>query len=225
VEDFEGISEHKTLLIYNGVSPIENFSSTRNIKRASYNLSNDDIVAITVASLVHHKGHRILIDAISLLSKKYANLKLLIIGDGLLRRSLESYVRDKDLSSTIIFIGKKIDVSPFLNIADLFILSSIEREGLGLALIEAMAFGLPLIGTNLGGIPEVIKNNVNGLLIPPGNSESLAKAIEKLITNQKLRDEMGKKGKNIYKEKFSAKKMLDKIESLYDELLKNDCNE
>lgn len=218
VEEFEGIPSNKTCLIYNGVNQFRDYSNNVSITRALYNLSNDDIVAITVASLVNHKGHRFLIDAISTLTKKFENLKLLIIGDGPLRETLESYVRDKNLTSTAIFTGKQNEVFPFLKIADLFILSSIEREGLGLALIEAMACGLPLIGTNLGGIPEVIENNVNGLLVPPGNSKFLAEAIERLIINQNLRNEMVKQGKKIHKERFSDKIMLNKIESLYDEL-------
>jgi len=218
VEEFEGISGKKTCVIYNGISPVGKLSYRTAVKRNSYNFSKDDIIAITVASLTHHKGHRILIDSISLLSKKYLNLKLLIVGEGPLRATLESYVRDKGLSSTIIFTGEKNNVFPFLIISDLLILSSIEREGLGLALIEAMAAGLPLIGSNLGGIPEVIENNVNGILITPGNSNSLAEAIERLISNQILRDEMGKQGQRIYLEKFSGKIMLNKIESLYDRL-------
>jgi glycosyltransferase involved in cell wall biosynthesis len=222
VEEFEGISEKKTCLIYNGVSPVRELSYKPNLKRISCNFSKDDIIAITVASLVHHKGHRILIDAISIISKKFKNLKLFILGDGPLRGTLESHVRDKGLESTIIFIGKKNDVFSYLKISDLFILPSIEREGLGLALIEAMASGLPLIGTDIGGIPEVIENNVNGIMIPPDNTNSLAEAIERLITDQKLRNEMGKEGKRIFKEKFSEKTMIHKIESLYDQL-SNEC--
>jgi glycosyltransferase involved in cell wall biosynthesis len=217
-EKIERIDKNKTCLIYNG-SKTENGDIVKTlIDRASFALTADDLVIISVGSLVAHKGHQSLLNAIKILSKKHKNLRLMIVGDGPLRSKLEAYAKNLQISSRIVFTGLRKDIFSLLKLSDLFVLPSIEREGLGLALIEAMASGLPLIGTNLGGIPEVIENNVNGILIPPGNSKSLAKAIERLITNQNLRDEMGKQGKRIYKEKFSDKTMIDKIESLYDEL-------
>jgi glycosyltransferase involved in cell wall biosynthesis len=138
---------------------------------------------------------------------------------------LEEQAKNLNISTHIIFTGLRKDVLSLLRLADLFVLPSTKREGLGVALIEAISQGLALVGTRIGGIPEVIENNVNGILIPPGNSKSLAEALDRLIENQNLRDEMGKQGKRIYKEKFSGNIMLHKIESLYNQLLDRYNNE
>jgi glycosyltransferase involved in cell wall biosynthesis len=106
-----------------------------------------------------------------------------------------------------------------LQIADIFALPSQTREGLGLAVIEAMATGLPVIGTDVGGIPELIRDGENGLLVPSGNPEKLADAIRKLSDDQILRSSMGERGRQIYENKFTLTKMIQQIEHLYDELL------
>ena len=90
---------------------------------------------------------------------------------------------------------------------------------MGIALIEAMAAGLPVIGTRLGGIPEVISENINGLLVAPGNPYELASAMETLTRDKAMRGKMGKMGRKIYEEKFSASKMTQNMDSLYGELM------
>lgn len=218
VGEVEGIKEKKTCLLYNGVEAPSQSERKFHVERTSFGLSENDIVAITVASLTRNKGHRVLIDAIRTISPKYNDLQLLIVGDGPLRDNLSAYAKELQLSSKIVFTGQRNDVDLLLKLADIFILPSMEREGLGIALIEAMAAGLPVIGTRLGGIPEVIEENVNGLLLAPGNSEELAAAIEKLIADPAIREKMGRMGRKIYEEKFTAEKMVTNIESLYDEL-------
>ena len=90
----------------------------------------------------------------------------------------KSYAKNLQISSRIVFTGLRKDVFSLLKLSDLFVLPSTEREGLGVSLIEAMAQGLALVGTRIGGIPEIIENNVNGLLVAPGNPYELADAIE-----------------------------------------------
>ena len=222
VEEFEGIRKEKTCVIYNGSGPQKGFESQWKINRDSFGFINDDIVVVSVASLVKHKGHRVLIDAIKIVSKKNKNLRLLIVGDGPLKNELETYVSDCHLSSNIIFTGLRKDVFALLNLADLFILPSLEREGLGIALIEAMGMGLPVIGTSLGGIPELIKDKVNGFLVTPGNSNQMADAIQRLIVNTDARKKMGMHARKLYEEKFTVQKMLENIELLYRGLIKAD---
>jgi len=220
VVEMEGINEKKTSLIYNGVGEASLFEvdSDDYVTRKSLGFEEKDIVVLTVASLTRHKGHQVLIDAARVVLKRHENVRVLIVGDGPLRSKLEAYVEQLQLSPRILFTGQQKDVFPFLKLADLFVLPSTEREGLGIALIEAMAAGLPVIGTRLGGIPEAIEENVNGLLFAPGNSEELAAAIEKLIADHAIRAKMGRTGRKIYEEKFTAEKMVTNIESLYDEL-------
>lgn len=220
VEEVEGISEKKTCLIYNGVGKPRLFQGDRDshVDRKSLGLGEEDLVVITVASLTPHKGHHVLIDAAKAVSKRHENLRLLIVGDGPLRNNLRAYADELQLSSKIVFAGQRKDVNSLLKLANIFVLPSKEREGLPIALIETMAVGLPVIGTQLGGIPEVIEENVNGLLFAPGNSEELAAAIEKLIGDKTIREKMGRAGRKIYEEKFTVERMVNNIESLYDEL-------
>jgi glycosyltransferase involved in cell wall biosynthesis len=184
VGKIEGIDKKKTCLIYNG-SEINNMDLEKaQISRTKFAFTDNDFVIITVASLVEHKGHKSLLKAVSILSKKYKNLRLLVVGGGPLESSLKEYAEYLEISSQVVFTGLKKNVFPFLKLADIFVLPSIEREGLGVALIEAMACGLPLIGSRLGGIPEVIKSNFNGLLVEPGNPYKLADAVQQIMTDK-----------------------------------------
>ena len=219
VLEVEGINEKKPLVIYNGVEDMGVREAKSEVSRKSFGISDSKIVVITVASLTPHKGHGVLIDAMHILTQAYQNLRLLIVGDGPLRNDLAEYVMRLDLSRNIVFTGLKRDIYSLLRLSDIFVLPSLEREGLGIAMIEAMACGLPVIGTRLGGIPEVIEENVNGFLVTPGNPEELAVAIEKLISDKTARERMGRMGRKIFEKKFTVTKMTESIESLYDELL------
>lgn len=222
VVEVEGISEKKTCLIYNGVGKRRLFEGDidSDVDRRSLGFEDKDLVVITVASLTRHKGHQVLIDAARVISKRYENLRLLIVGDGPLRNKLEVYAKELQLSSKIVFTGQRKDITPLLRLTDFFVLPSTEREGLGIALIEAMAEGLPVIGTKLGGIPEVIEDDVNGLLVAPGSSYELAGAMEKLIRGKGIREKMGQMGRKIYEQRFTVSKMNQNIEALYNENIK-----
>lgn len=222
VVEVEGISEKKTCLIYNGVGKPRLFEgdSDSHVDRKSLGFGEKDLVVITIASLTPHKGHKVLIDAASIVAKRHENLRLLIVGDGPLRNKLEAYAKELQLSSKIVFTGQRKDIVSLLKLADFFVLSSTEREGLGIALIEAMAEGLPVIGTKLGGIPEVIEDNVNGLLVEPGSSYDLAAALEKLIGGKGIREKMGRMGRRIYEQRFTTTKMNQNVEALYGGIIK-----
>ena len=217
----ERIREDKTCVIYNGAtisSPVNNIETIRR-GREQLGIDKQDRVIIIVASLTPNKGHSVLLDAFAQVVKKYPHMKLLIVGDGPLMEELLAVTAHLDLSSKVIFTGRRRDVASLLQLADIFVLSSITREGLGIALIEAMAMGLPVIGTKVGGIPEVIEHNVNGLLVSPGNPGELAAALEALEQDGNMRERMGKRGKEIYVKKFTMTRMIGLIENLYDELL------
>jgi glycosyltransferase involved in cell wall biosynthesis len=100
---------------------------------------------------------------------------------------------------------------------DLFVLPSL-NEGMGRVLVEAMASGKPVVGSNVGGIPDLIKNGHNGFLVEPGDEIDLSVAIEKVLTDAKMRDEMGRKGKTMARN-FGVERMVEKIDDLYATLL------
>ena len=221
VTEIEGIKEVKTCVIYNaaGNQKNEHINLDKGRMRKSIGIDDKDLLIIIVASLTENKGHRILLAAFNYVLLKHPSIKLLIVGDGPLNADIQATTKYLNIEQQVIFTGQRKDVPELLQISDIAALTSLYREGLGISLIEAMAFGLPLIGTSLGGIPELIEDHGNGLLVAPGNVDDLTSAIETLVTNRDLRERMGQKSRLIYEEKFTISRMMKEIVTLYEHLL------
>jgi glycosyltransferase involved in cell wall biosynthesis len=214
VENIESIPAEKTCLIYNGAARLFR-QEGKPISRSVWGFSAQDCIVVSVGSLVENKGHRILIDAARMLVPAYPSLRLLIVGDGPLRSELEEQVGRFKLSEHIKFTGVVKDIHRVLALADIFALPTRYREGLSLAVLEAMQNGLAIIGTRIGGIPEAVEHNRSGLLVPPGDAGALGDAIARLSADTKLRCAMGAEGKKRYEEQFRADQMVSRVESLY----------
>jgi len=216
VTGHEKIKEDKTVVIYNGVDE-ERFLPVQDPwpPRARLGIDRESPVVGTVSSLTPHKGQKYLIQAAAKIREKYPATRFLIVGDGPLRRSLEEQALELSLQSSLIFTGARRDIPDLLSLMDIFVLPSSSREGLGIAIIEAMAMEKPTVATDIGGIPEVVQDGETGLLVRPGDSAALAKAIIELIDNPDRAKAMGKKGRNRFAQKFTRKTMLSKIEDLY----------
>ncbi len=217
----EGIAKKKTSVIYNGISAPDSPLSLeeRNKLRLSLGLTPRDIIIAVVASLTRNKGHKILLEGFKEIWPKNPLPRLLIIGDGPERESLEAAAARLGIDQAVFFAGNRGDVRKLLQVCDILVLPSLHREGLGVAIIEAMAAGIPVIGSNLGGIPEAIRDGENGLLTAPGDVFGLANAMKKLIEDRELRVSMGSSGLQFYRGKFTLERMMRQIEGLYDELL------
>ncbi len=216
VKNTEKITDNKTIVIYNGVDeerfcPLKSPTSIR----AEFGMSEEAAVVGTVSSLTPHKGHEYLIQAASLVLNTLPSAKFIIVGDGPLRKRLEDQAKNLDIHPAVIFTGTRKDIPEILSLMDVFVLPSHTREGLGIAIIEAMAAERPVVATEIGGIPEVVNDGETGLLVPPGDAEALSKAIIELLRNPKKTKEMGVKGRTRVKEKFTTKKMLSEIEHVY----------
>jgi len=168
-------------------------------KRADKKIVNElglkgKTVLIAVGRLSKQKGFEYLIKALSEVKKKEKNFKLLLIGDGEEKKSLERLSKKMGLEEEIIFLGKVFhDKLPkYYHVADIFVLPSL-YESFGIVFLEAMAAGLPIISTNVAAIPEVVDKKV-GILVKPKNVNELAKAILTLINDVKKRRKMGKEG-------------------------------
>jgi glycosyltransferase involved in cell wall biosynthesis len=217
----ERIRKEKTCLIYNAVEPPDYLMNDqqRRKMRASLGFDAEAIIIAVVASLTANKGHGLLISSFQQIFSTHPWIRLLIVGDGPLRGQLETEVQRQQMDAAIVFTGIRKDVFELLQASDILVLPSIIREGLSLALIEAMSACLPVVGTAVGGIPEVIEDGENGFLVSPGSSEQLAEALKKLVNDQALRTGLGRRGRQIYEEKFTMPKMIQQIETLYDQLL------
>lgn len=220
VKDFavrvEGICPEKVITIYNGidVSRFEKSARGRAV-RATFGVTEDSVsVLVTVASLGPRKGHADLLDAFSEVVRDHPDARLLFVGDGPLRKDLEEQARRLELGGRVIFAGARYDVPEILAASDVFVLPSV-IEGLGIAAIEAMAAGLPVVATNTGGLPEVVKDGFSGLLVPVNDPVSLARAVNSILGDREKAKRMGEEGRKL-SSGFSLAGMIGKIEALYD---------
>ena len=216
----EGVKKEKTLLIHNGIETIGETMSPeeRQKQKKLLGFDQNDIILTVVASITKHKGHRVLLDAFSRVLKSNPKLKLLIVGDGPLMTNIEKQAHELNVSPNVKFVGLRSDVPILLDISDIFILPSVEKEGLGLSIIEALAMKKPVIGSELGGIPEIVQNGENGFLVPPGDPDKLSEAIELLVNDSHLREQMGKMGRRVFEERFTKERMINALEATYDSL-------
>jgi glycosyltransferase involved in cell wall biosynthesis len=225
VRNIENIPANKTCVIYNGAAGYPMKAGLK-ISRSAWGFSAQDCVVVSVGSLVENKGHRILIDAVRRLVPAYPSLRILIVGDGPLRSTLEEQVGRFKLSEFIKFTGIVKDIHSVLDKADIFVLPSRYREGLSLAVLEAMQHGLAVIAARVGGVPEAVEHNRSGILVPPGDGGKFGDAIARLLADNTLRTAMGAEGKKRYEEQFRGDKMVARIEALYQSVLTGgDCIE
>jgi glycosyltransferase involved in cell wall biosynthesis len=215
VESVEHTPTAKTCVIYNGVHGFREVDRETVFSRLTWGFGTEDCVLSSVGALVANKGHHVLIDAMRMLVCEHPALRLLIVGDGPLRSELEDKVRRFNLSENVKFSGIVEDVHPGLDLADIFVLPTQYREGLSLAILEAMQHGLPVISTWIGGIPEAVEHNRSGLLVRPGDARALKDAIVNLVADAPLRRSMGEAGKKRFEERFTAARMISQIDALY----------
>jgi len=187
------------------------------IKTEIFRANKNTLIIISVAELHERKGLKYLIKAISEVKEKYPNIKLVIVGEGPDRKNLENLIKKLKLENNVILLGRRKEIPKLLKSSNIFVLPS-RREAFGLVNLEAMITPLPVIASKVGGIPEIIKDGETGILVESENEKELAQALEKLIPNSPLREEMAKKGFLRVKENFSAQKMAEEHEKLYMEL-------
>jgi sugar transferase (PEP-CTERM/EpsH1 system associated) len=175
---------------------------------------------IHVARLNVIKDQATLLRMVRLVVDAVPDFRLDIVGDGPEREALERLSAELRLEKHVCFLGERTDVNTLLGNAGLFVLSSL-GEGLSLTLLEAMASGLPIVATEVGGNPEVVIDGKTGLLVPPRSPEKLASAVVTLIQNPALARAMGEKGRRRAEAEFDMRTVATKYESLYEKLLRD----
>lgn len=164
---------------------------------------------VTVGRLTAQKNQSMLIDAFNLIKEDFPDLVLDIYGEGIKRDELEKKIDQYELSSRVHLKGNILDVHQKIKDAGLFVLSS-DYEGTSNALLEAMMIGIPCISTDCAGSDEMIENGKSGIIVPVGDTIALANAISKMLSNQELALEMGKKGKERVSRKYSSEYVCQK---------------
>ncbi len=210
-----GVDLSRVNVIPNGID-IDEFwkPDVRDGKRRALGFSENDIVIGHIARLVPLKNQKFLIALFKGLFNENPTLKLVIVGDGPLNNELRSYARDIGLAKSIIFLGQRSDIAELLSSFDLFVLPSL-TEGISITLIEAMAAGIPVIASDVGGNPELIQNGKTGLLVPLDSREKWHKTIQGLLADSTKRKTMAERAKTHVHERFSLKAMIDSYCKIY----------
>lgn len=177
-------------------------------------------IITTIAELHPRKGLMYLLKACEILTKKDLDYKCIIIGEGEQRKEIESFIKTHQLEKYIKLLGRRHEIPHLLASSDVFVLPSL-NEAFGLVLLEAMMAGLPIVATNNGGIPEIIEDGKNGILVPPKDAQAIAGAIEKILSSPKLCEKMSEKNQEDVRKKFEVKDMVKKTEEVYRSILQD----
>ncbi|MBD3248618.1 glycosyltransferase, partial [Candidatus Woesearchaeota archaeon] len=203
----------RLITIFNG-SDLKDFDIKidKSKEKKKLGLKEDDRLIGIVARLAPEKDIFTLIRAFKIVNKETENCKLLIVGDGPLRKKLEDFSYD---NKNIKFLGMRNDIPMLMNLFDIFVLSSL-HEGNSQTIREAMASSKPVVATAVGGNPELIVDEKTGLLVPKKDHEKMAQAFIRLLKDKNLRENMGNAGKKRAEKYFSIEKQAENYERLYE---------
>ncbi len=216
---YEGMPGHRIEVIFNGIDchKYNIFIDTAN-KKKELELSPTSLLCGMIARLGTEKDHATLIRAMSKITLKYPQARLLLIGDGPKKSELENLVRQSGLADKVIFTGSRRDIPELLAILDVAVLSTF-YEGTSITLLEAMAAEKPVVASRVGGNPLVVEDGDNGFLVPPNNPEALADRLLQLFADESLRKKMGQAGRRHVQQQFSLNQMMANYEKLYQQIL------
>lgn len=208
------------IVIPNGI-PTTEYSRSHASRRAwrnEHGFQEQDVLFICVARLAYLKNHALLLEAFARGPARNQRAHLLLAGDGELKQALAARVSALGLSRKVHFLGLRRDVCEVLAAADIFVLAS-HSEGHPLALMEAMAAGLPAVATAVGGVPDLIDDQLQGLLVQPRDCDGMAAAMDRLLQNPAERLAMAQAAQHHAEEHFSATHMAEAYIRLYEHIL------
>ncbi|KXG78735.1 putative glycosyltransferase EpsD [Fervidicola ferrireducens] len=217
VREVFSIPVEKLAVIYNGIDlkSLGKFNISTFKRENSFSFLN-------IARLIPEKGVDVFLKASALLLEKLSSdkidLKFYIAGTGPMEKKLKDLADELSLSGKVFFLGFCPDVYKIISESDALVLSSLS-EGLSLSLLEAMAMGKPVIATDVGGNPEIVKNGISGILVPPADPKALAEAMEYIIKNPGAAEKMAINARHMVMERFSHEHMVDALQNLFSSLI------
>jgi glycosyltransferase involved in cell wall biosynthesis len=210
----DGVDEARTVTVHEGIDVDHVVAAPAVNVHEAFFLPHGAPVVGNVAALVPHKGQRYLIEAAHLVVQQLPDARFVILGEGELREHLEKQVHEHHLEKHVLLPGFRTDVLGCIKGFDLFAMSSV-TEGLGTSLLDAMACARPIVATTAGGIPEIVQDEVNGLLVPPRDHHALAAAIVRVLKDRDLRQRMGDAGFARVSERFTVERMVEQTAGAY----------
>jgi len=184
-----------------------------------YGLNVDGVTVGSIARMEEVKGYQFLIRSIPYVIQNHPKTKFFLVGDGKYKPELLRLAKELDVTKHVVFQDSMEDVNIPLGLIDVFVHPPVYEEGFGLCILEGMSAGKPVVVTNVGGIYMLVKEGVNGFLVPPRDAKSLAEKIGELIENADLRKEMGDKGREIAKRDFSLDNLCQQMIQVYTEVI------
>ena len=214
-----GVSEKKISVILNGVEPLRQYSQSE-IKDVKSDFGiPDGVPCITIcARLTEVKGHKYFVDAAKILKDSGTDARFLIAGTGGGAENLRRQITSLGLDGYVKLLGFLNDVEPLMNITDIQANCSFGTEATSLALLEGMSLGKPAVVTDFGGNPGVIRDGINGFVVPTHSAEALAEKLKMLLNDSALYKRMCENSLEIFKQTFTAEKYAENIEKIYHEL-------
>jgi glycosyltransferase involved in cell wall biosynthesis len=216
----EGVDPSKVKTIYNGTD-FDRFNKSVSCENIKKNYQLFDKIVIGTAAAMNRpkgKGQQYLIEAAAILKKDFPKARYLIVGTGPILEDLKELSATLGVKDEVIFAGYQERVEEYLACMDIFCFLSWDKEGFGQVMVEAQAMGKPVIGTNIGGIPETFLNNMTGILIPSEDSKALAGILRDLLSNEQRRKKMGEEAAAFVRKNFSIQKMAQEVAQIYIEL-------
>jgi len=217
------IVEESIQVLYNGID-VRAFDKNRNRMDKRLKTAMSPVIG-TVGRLDPRKGHRYLIEASVDIIRQYPEASILIIGSGKMESSLKQVASSLGLSErNIRFLGVLKNTSEVLQSMDVFVLPSVE-EGLGIAILEAMAAGVPVVATSVGGIPEIVTHGETGVLVAPKNPKMLADAVMDLLAHPDKADRLRQNAKSMVMKKFDIQGTVEQLMSYYQQFLEMETSQ
>jgi len=216
----QGIDRDRIITIPSGID-LSRFdpSKTSGSLRKEFSIGPAVPVVIMVAILRFDKGHYYFIQAAKMVVEKFPDARFLIVGDGPQRKNIEGYIDNLSLRKNMVMLGMRDDIPRVFASASLYVIPSL-REGMGQSTMEAMAMGVPVIASRVGGLPELIRDNETGVLVPPKDADALAKAIIGLLTDGEKAGGLAVRAQQAIRDTYNIERTVDKTLDLYTELLK-----
>jgi glycosyltransferase involved in cell wall biosynthesis len=211
----DGIPADRIEVVHDGVNVATIDKQPTVDAHAAFWLPKGAPIVGNVAALAAHKGQRYLVAAAAKVVRELPDTRFLIIGGGELRDQLERQVHDLGLDRHVVLTGFRGDVLGLVKSLDVFVMSSI-TEGLGSAILEAMACSRPVVATRAGGIPEAVAHEVTGLIVPPQDENALSSAILSLLKSPALRDQYGQAGRQRVIDSFSVDRLVQGTAEVYE---------
>lgn len=214
-----GVAEERIRILHNSAVPLRPvFDAESRALRERLRIGTTDSVILSIGRLSREKGHRELCRALGNLRSSHAGWKLILVGEGPERKSLQELAGSLGIEERVIFAGYHPQVAAFYAIADVVVLPSLS-EGSSNVLLEAMMAGLPIVATRVGGNPEIVIDEATGLLVSPGDPGALANALDRLLNDRSLAVRLGEAARSRVSAEFSPERYRERLLSFYEQAL------